>query len=306
MEQNIRASLRLRDFYDMKPYLRKTKTKISIIAKKGFPFWCHKHPRMKWFYVFLVCLSCIGIYSLSFIWKIEIIGNEKITTSEILDCLYENEISIGKKRSQIDCSHLELELREQFHNMGWVSVYFDHTSLCIEVKESLYEERKVESNDTSCSYHLVADKEAFIYSVVTRAGTSVIKKGMKVKPEDILVLGQYEVLDDTGEVKDIVYTPADATIWGDVVYEFEIPLTEIELLGWKLSGDYDEAPLLSIGYEKTKQIEDKLVENGVIILDKDVKIDMKEKKINFLVKIYVREQIGIKIPAEEFNENELE
>ena len=306
MEQSIRASLRLRDFYDIKPYLKKTKTKLRIIAKKGFPFWCHRHPRMKWFFVFLICLCCIGVYSLGFVWHIEIRGNEQIATSEILDCLYKNEIDIGKKRSEVDCSHVELELREQFQNMGWVSVYFHHTSLCVEIKESLYEEREGKPESTGFSYHLIADKEAVIYSIVTRAGTPLIQKGMTVRAGDILVLGQCDILDDNGEIKEVLNFPADATIWGDVIYEFEIPLTEMELLAWKLSGVYEEIPFLSIGYEKVKAITDKLTENEVIILDKDVKIEKKEKKISFLVRIYAREQIGINIPAEEIRENEFE
>jgi len=306
MEQSIRASIRLKDFYDIKPYLKKTKTKLRIIAKKGFPFWCHRHPRMKWFFVFLICLCCIGVYSLSFVWHIEIRGNEQITTAEILDCLYKNEIEIGKKRSEVDCSHIELELREQFKNMGWVSVYFQHTSLCVEIKESLYEEHEQKPDSTGFLYHLIADKDAVIYSIVTRAGTPLIQNGRTVRAGEILVLGQCDILDDNGEIKEILYLPADATIWGDVVYEFEIPLSEIELLAWKLSGVYEEIPFLSIGYEKVEAITDKLTENEVIILDKDVKIKKKEKKISFLVRIYAREQIGINIPAEEVRENEFE
>lgn len=304
MEQSIRASLRLRDFYDLKPYLRKTKTKLRIIAKKGFPFWCHRHPRMKWFLVFLICLCGIGAYSLSFVWNIEIRGNEQITTTEILDCLYQNEIEIGKKRSEIDCSHVELELRERFQNMGWVSVYFHHTCLCVEVKESLYEEGKENLESTGFPYHLVANKEAIVHSIVTRAGTALVQKGTSVQPGDILVLGQCDILDDAGEVKEVLYSYADATIWGDVIYEFAIPLTEMELLAWKLSGVYEEIPFLSIAYKKVSAITDKLTENAVIILDKDVKIEKKEKNIRFLVRIYAREQIGINIPVEEVWENE--
>lgn len=306
MEQSIRASLRLRDFYDIKPFLRKTKTKLRVISKKGFPFWCHRHPRMKWFLVFLICFCGIAVYSLSFVWNIEIRGNEKITTSEILDCLYENEIEIGKKRSEVDCSHIELELREQFQNMGWVSVYFHHTSLCVEIKESLYDELGEKPENTGVPYHLIADKEAVIHSIVTRAGTPLVQKGMVVHPGDILVLGQCDIFDDNGEVKEVLYSYADATIIGDVVYEFNIPLTEMELLAWKQSGVYEEIPYLSIGYEKVNTITDKLIENDVIILDKDVKIEKKERKISFLVRIYAREQIGINIPVEEIRENEFE
>ena len=51
---------------------------------------------------------------------------------------------------------------------------------------------------------------------------------------------------------------------------------------------------------------EKLEQNGVIILDKDVKIERKENAIVFLGEIKVREQIGINIPAEEVWEYEFE
>lgn len=306
MEQSIRASLRLRDFYDIKPYLRKTKTRLRIISKKGFPFWCHRHPRMKWFCVFLLCLICIVFYSLNFIWNIEIKGNQQIPTQDILECLTQNEVKIGQKQANVDCSYIELQLRERFENLGWVSVYFEHTSLCVDIKESLYGKLDASEEQEGHSYHIIANKDATIYSIVTRAGDAQVQKGADVKSGDVLILGQCEIFDDNGEVKEVLYFPAEALIFGDVVYEFTIPLTEIELVSLKLAGLYDDTSLLRLGYKKTNPILEKLEENGVIILDKDVIIEKKEKNICFLVKIYAREQIGINIPAEEVRQNEFE
>lgn len=306
VEQSIRASLRLRDFYDIKPYLRKTKTRLRIISKKGFPFWCHRHPRMKWFFVFLLCIICIGIYSLNFVWEIKINGNQQIPTQDILECLSENDVEVGQKRVDIDCSYIELQLREQFQNLGWVSVYFEHTKLCIDIKESLYGELDEIPEQDGRSYNMVANKAAVIYSIVTRAGDAQVKAGNEVKPGDVLVLGQCEIFNDNGEVADILYFPADALIYGDVVYDFVIPLSEMEIAALNLAELNSDAHLLRVGYEKTDYILEKLEENGVIILDKDVIIEKKEKNICFLVRIYAREQIGINIPAEEVRENEFE
>ena len=306
MEHSLRANLGLRDFYDLKPYLRKTKTKLKIIAKKGFPFWCHRHPRMKWFLCLCMCVLGIGVYSLNFVWNIEVIGNSKVSTQEIIDCLLENEVGIGNKKDTVDCTGLEIVLREKFHQLGWVSVYMEHTSLCIEVKESLYDSVDYQDSELGTQYNLVANKDAKIYSIVTRAGKGIVQKGQSVKQGDILVLGQNEIYDDSGAVKETLRFKAQAEIWGDVVYEINIPISEIEILSMKIAGEYDDEMLLNMGYHKLQWYLTNLEEHGVIIWDIDGMIENKEKNICFLAKIYAREQIGINIPVEEVIENEFE
>ena len=306
INHTLRANLKLRDFYDLKPYLRKTKTRIRICSKKGFPFWCFRHPRLKWFLCIVICFLSIGFYSLNFVWNIEITGNQNVSTEEIIECLISHEIDIGLKKEQIDCSKIERLLREHFQEMGWVSVYLEHTNLCIDIKESLYDTMEPIENEQSKQYHLIANKDATIYSIITRAGTPVITKGQKVKKGDLLVLGQNEILDDAGEVKEILYYKAEAQIIGDVLYEVEIPFTEIELLSIKIANQNPEKLLLGLGYHKLQQYTDRLQLNGVLILETSGRIEKKEKNICFRAKIYVREQIGINIPVEEVRENEFE
>lgn len=306
MEQSLRANLKLRDFYDIKPYLRKTKTRLKILGKKGFPFWCHRHPKLKWFFVFLLGFICVVSYSLNFVWSIEIKGNHQVSTHEILEYLEENQVDTGLKKKDINCSNIEVLLREEFHQIGWVSVYFERANLCIEVKESLYGEMKESEMESNRAYHLIANREAVIFSIVTREGKALVEKGDVVNPGDILVRGECEIFDDNGEVKEVLHFPADAEIFGDVVYEFLIPLSEIEIMSLRIGQTYDDEMLQRIAYQKLAPILEKLEQNGVIILDKNVMINKNEQNISFLATIYAREQIGINIPAEEVRENELE
>ena len=302
---SLRVNLRLRDFYDLKPYLRKTKTKIKILSKKGFPFWCHRHPRLKWFICICICGVCIGFYSLSYIWHIEIKGNISVSTEDILLCLKDNKVEVGLKKDEINCSQIETLLREHFHQIGWTSVYLDNTNLCIEVKESLYDVVEHPEIDNTRMYHLVADKEARILSIVTRKGKAVVKDGQEVKKDDILVLGYNEIFDDNGEVKQILNLKADAQIYGLVVYETLIPVSEMEIVARKIAG-MDEASAIDFVNIKLRPLLQIIEEKGGIILDKEIYMEKNEKIICFRTKLYVREQIGINLPAEEVRENEFE
>ena len=306
MEQSLRANLRLCDFYYLKPYLRKTKTKIRILSKKGFPFWCHRHPKLKWFLCLCICMMCVGIYSMNFVWNIEIIGNTKVNTQEIIEYLQERKVEVGQKKDSIDCSVLERLLREKFHDFGWVTVYLEKTNLCIEIKESLYDKSEHFGTEFGMQYNIVANKDAKISSIITRAGKAVVKEGQFVKKDDLLVLGQNEIFDDSGALKDTLHFNAQAQILGDVIYEINIPISEIQILALKIADKYSESMLLNMGYHKTNMFLEHLKANGVIILDIDGMIDNKEKNICFQARVYAREQIGINIPAEEVIENEFE
>lgn len=301
--QSIRANLRLRDFYDLKPYLRKTKTRLKIISKKGFPFWCYRHPKTKWFLGLVFCLMCIGFYCLNFVWNIEIKGNTKISKDEIIQCLQENNIDIGVKKEKVDCSKIELLLREQFHEIGWVSVYYNHFNLCIDVKESLYDVFEEEQKEEK-PYHIIANKDATISSIITRSGKALVKKGEKVRKNTLLVLGQNDIFDDNGEVKETLYFKADAEIYGDILYDFPIPLTEMEVLSLKITNNYNEKALIRLGNQKLDVIINKMKNHGIFVLNKNIILEKTENKICFWVKIYTREQIGTYVQMEEIIENE--
>lgn len=306
MNQEIHANIHFRDLYDLKPYLRKTKTKIRIISRKGFPFWCYRHPRLKFVLCIVICILCIGIYSTNYVWDIRINGNQKITTQAIIDYLGDSNIIAGLKKGSIDCSSIEIMLREHFQQIGWVSVYLENTHLCIEIKESLYDVLEDSEIEPGKQYDLIANKDAIIYSIVTRHGQAVVIKNQFVRKGQLLILGKNEIYDDAGNVKEILHFQADALIYGDVIYEYKLPLTELEILSLKIANVFCEETLLQLGYHKIDFLIDKLESNGVEILDKKVTIQQNEHNICFWVKLYARERIGVNKPVEEVFKHEFE
>lgn len=305
IEHYLKVHLRLRDFYILKPFLRKTKTTLRIIGRHGFPFWCYRHPKLKWFPVFVLGIVCMAIYSSTFIWDIRIEGNNQVSEQELLHFLAENEIEVGKKRNAVDCSELEYNIRKNFGQLGWVSVYMDRTNLYVEVRESLYDEHEDYVKETR-RYDLIANKDAYIYSMVTRAGTAVVEQGTHVKEGDVLVEGLCDIFDDAGVVKETLQLKAEAQILADVEYEYSIPLNEMEILSLKIAGLYNDKMLNYIGNIKFNRFLENLEENGVIILDKSVMIEKNEKNVALRIRIKAREEIGINIPVEEVEKNESE
>ena len=306
MEHSMRMYIGLKDFYYLKPYLRKTKTKMKILSKKGFPFWCYRHPKLKWLFVFFAIGIVVAIYQFQFIWHIEIHGNENISTYDIVSFLEEINIQTGIKRQSVDCSNIEYELRQNFKTCGWVSVYVNKTKLCIEIKESLYDIYEMEDGVDELQYDLVAESDAVIHSIVTRRGIPLVVEGQSIEKGDTLVLGQCEIFDDAGNLKQILSFRADALIYARRKRMIQIPLSELEIFALKHTNNFNNERLLWLATQKIEPFLEKLEENGVIILDKNVMIDKKEKNIVFIGEITTIEQFGINIPVEEQLDYEFE
>ncbi len=306
IEHTVYVYVGRKDIYYLKPYLRKTKTRFKIISKKGFPFWCHKHPYLKWMCVAIFVVLFGFWYSFNFVWQIEIHGNDRVSTHELTQFLEVQNIKTGIKKENIDCSGLENQLRQNFDEFGWVSVSIHKTKLSIQVRESLYEKYEETPIQLGMQYDLIADRDGQIVSIVTREGTALVKKGQFVKTGQCLVVGQCEILDDAGTTKEILKLCADALIVADVKREIRIPFTEMEFLSLKIADCATDEMLFFYANQKIDQIIKKIAENGVIILDKNVMIDKEEKNIVFIGEILTREQIGINIPVEEQIDYEFE
>jgi hypothetical protein len=188
-------------------------------------------------------------------------------------------------------------------DIGWVSIYMNQTKLCIEVRESLYGQQEEYIYDGK-RYDLIANKDAYIHTFVTRFGTAMIDEGMYVKKGDLLIKGTFDIYDDSGAVKQIQKVRAEGFVLGDVVYDFCFPITELEIVGLKLAGNYSELTLRRIGLEKLNEYIKMLEKNEVLILEKRFMLKKSEKSVVFYGKLYAREQIGTNILVEEFLENE--
>lgn len=307
-ERKVKMNIRLKDFYLLRPFLRKTKTRLRIIKKRGFPFWCHRHPYMKWFLALGAVLLVVFFYSRTFIWNIDIDGNKKVSQTELMDYLASENIKPGIAGKNVDCSALELKIRQKYEGIGWVSVYVDQTNLRILIKESLYEplDEELSLEQEQRRYDLVAQRDGKIISIVTRSGTPLVKAGDEVKKGQTLVQGTYEVLDDTGVVKSVQMVYADALIIAESEYIIPFSVSEMEILGANIAGNYEKYENSIFLNPKLRQIFLLFDENGVIIMRKNVMIESKEKSITIYIHVVGQSLMGIHVPVEKGSIHESE
>lgn len=293
----IRFCFCIRDYRRLCPFLRKTRTHLRICRKRGFPFWCHRHRRAKWCCCGFMIIFFVYLYSKNYIWNIDIIGNKNISQTEILNFLEKNNVSKGISTKEIDCSLLETKIRNCYDPIGWVSVSVEDTNLRVELKESLYESYKEETDCPYLSYDFISEKNAKIISIVTRTGTANVSAGMEVKQGDKLILGYYNIYDDAGEVKDIQYVKADGEIIADVEYTCLGMISEFEIISMKIANQYTDNTLYFASELNQKNFIDSF-NKEVQIVQKNVMIKNNDKGKMIQKHYTIREQIGIVCPME--------
>lgn len=231
-------SMSLRDFFKIRPLVKKTKTRVRVIGRYGFPFFLHRYRYRKLFLLgFALGVGIICLFS-SYVWKIEICGNSSISEDTICRYLEQEKIRVGTAKKEVDCEALEAELRAHFTDVIWTSVRLEGTKLTVDVKENLVtaesekeggtsskeQEREKDNNGQTVEEEakdLVADKDAKILSIVTRSGTPKVKAGDKVKKGKVLVSGRIDILNDAKEVQDYEYCRADADIIAETSYTYK-------------------------------------------------------------------------------------
>ncbi len=223
VEGQYEFCISVRGVRQLRPILRKTRTKIVILERIGLPFALRRYRKRKVFFAG-VALCCALIYGMSlFVWKIEVNGNLHETDSSILKFLEGKQVYHGLLKSKIDCEKVEEELRAGFSDIIWASVKLEGTMLIVDVQENLAANQQAASKqgEEDAPSDLVADKDAVVYSILTRRGTPYVEKGAEVHAGDLLVEGKNPVMDDNGEVASYQYCMSDADILGITEYSYE-------------------------------------------------------------------------------------
>lgn len=204
------ANIGINDYKKLKPIAKKTKSKISIQNKKGFPFVVHKYRKRKIF-VGLLAVIFIALFVMSkFIWNIEIKGNNQISKTEILEELNKQGLKIGAYKGKINSNSIINRVRLDRNDIAWMGIDLEGTNAIVEIKETSKAPEIIDENEYC---NIVSNKEGMITKINVQNGTAVVKEGDIVKQGDILVQGYLE-----GKYTGIRYVHAKADIEAKIWY----------------------------------------------------------------------------------------
>lgn len=210
----------VKELYELKPILRKTKMKIYIKERYGLPFFLFFHRKRKMFFAGLF-FSWVIVYIMSqFVWSIGFEGNSRHTEDELMKFLETLNVDEGIKKEKIDSDVIEKALRNEYFDITWASVEIKGTKLIVHIRENSSIETENYVSDEMCG-NVVSSTQAVVTSIITRTGTPMVKAGQQVEKGDVLIEGRYEIYGDDLAVIEERQVRADGDVIGQVTYNID-------------------------------------------------------------------------------------
>lgn len=213
----------VKDYFKLRPIVKKTKTKVAVLSKFGLPFFIPKVLARKVFLGGLIATLFFWFGTSFFVWEITIAGNHQITEDKLKSFLAEKQVKVGMMKKDLDIEEVEKEMRKNFDVITWTSAKLEGTKLLITVKENVnYEKEKEEDKKFDTGSDLQADVAGKVVGMIVRSGVPNVTIGAEISPGDILVTGNVPIYNEDGTVRRYMQVHSDA----DVYAEYEIAVNE--------------------------------------------------------------------------------
>lgn len=166
--------------------------RVRILKKHGLSFFLDRHSRRVGVIIgVLFCIAAFMILSTR-IWRIEVVGNIRIPSEEILGVFEELGVRTGAAVSSIDEWTVEQAAIRKIPEISWVNINLMGSSAQIEVREVI-EQKEIDNSDEPAN--IVAARDGQIVYLRPFEGTQEKKIGTGVVKGDLLISGMEERID---------------------------------------------------------------------------------------------------------------
>ena len=164
-------NISVKGFLALKPLLKKTGTRASVLKRYGLPFFMSKMQRRKVFAAGFICCMIFWMLMSRYIWNIKIEGNYVLTEDVLLDYLEEKDVRISMKKSSLQIEELEKALRKDYDVITWTSVQVKGTTLLIYIKENEMPDYTDQTGQLAQTegMDLIATKAGMVSYIITRS-----------------------------------------------------------------------------------------------------------------------------------------
>ncbi len=162
----------------------KTACTLEIETYGGLPHWISAFQGRSIF-VYGLLIFAVGLYGLSsVIWSVELEGNQRVSTVDILEFCEDRGIIAGIWKKEVDTKSITQELLLNFEELSWVSVGIYGTKINIKVSETIEKPDMIEKES---AVSIVAKEQGVIVQVTAERGTPEVMVGDIVSEGDILI-----------------------------------------------------------------------------------------------------------------------
>lgn len=177
--------------------------------------------RKRWGLLAGACISfAVLCLSQSVLWRIDVVGNERLEREEIIEILSQNGLEVGDFIKNLNTNIIEQKVMINDDDIAWISVNIVGTVAQVEVKEII--DTEIKEKETKPA-NLVSRFDAQIVSLEVYSGFTCVKEGDFVRAGELLAGGIYE-----SEKAPLRYTRASGSVYGRVTHTFEIEIPLIQ------------------------------------------------------------------------------
>ncbi len=191
------------DFKKLRKIRAKCKVKIKILSKHGLYTKLKRFKLRYGLVAGLLVFVCLQIFLSLFVWQIEIVGNNNVSDSEIIDVCNSLNVRRGVLKSRLDLPVIKEELMLKLPNVAWAAINIEGCRATVNISEIKNEEAdKTPAN-------LISNYDCVIKSVKVLNGIAAVKPGQAVQKGDMLINGVV----DTGPT--VRYVKATGSVIGE-------------------------------------------------------------------------------------------
>ncbi|MCL2398680.1 MAG: sporulation protein YqfD [Defluviitaleaceae bacterium] len=224
IKNGIQMHCSIKAFKMLKTSAQKTKCRLKVSDRQGLPFIIYRYRRRK-FLMGGVAFFVLFLYIMaSFIWRIDIEGNERVPTEAILQFSETYNLRIGASKRHINNREVSRAILSHFTDIGWVDVHTRGTRTTIIVSEIIPEHPRL-PRDTPCN--IVAAQDGLITKIVTASGIPKVRQNDVVQEGDILVSGELPIVSEHTGQSTTVFVHAYAEVWAKMYtpFRFKLPMS---------------------------------------------------------------------------------
>ena len=199
---------------------RVRKIKVKIEGNYGTSVWLGSLKNRWGIAIGLLLSVSLFVLAQNVIWRVDVIGNERLDTQRVISSLAENGLSVGAWIPSINADSVEQRVMIRDDGISWMSVNIIGTVARVEIRETIDTEY---SEKNTRPANLVSNFDAQIVGTEIYTGFRCVKDGDFVRRGEILASGIYE-----STKAPIRYTRASGVVWGKVSHTVmvEIPLVQ--------------------------------------------------------------------------------
>ena len=161
-----------------------------------------------------------------FVWRVEIVGNQSVSTKEIYDLCQEVGIKNGIKKSSFDSYKLRDSLLLKTEKLAWASLNLEGSVITVNVSEV----KSDFESDTYCN--ILSDYNCIIKEIKVQKGSACVTVGEAVQKGDLLISG---VVNSAGRS---FFTNATGEILAEVEEKITVKIPVLEIMKFPNGSNY--------------------------------------------------------------------